>query len=302
MPLLPAPPVAVPGGGGFDYVTVDSARRRVYATHGGASSLLILDADTGVVLKQVKIGPMAGVAVNAANGDVFTGDGADKAVSEIDPVSGTELHRVAVDGPVDAIAYDADLGRIYADEDDGTRIFVIDAKTFKQIGTVALPGNKPEYLAIDPKTHEIYQNIANLSEVAVVDPKTLTVSRTFATPELTSNHPLQYDAVYGQILVGGTNGKLSVYSTAGKLLSTVDVPERVDQCSLNATTHVLACAGGAKLTLIATDAAGHATVLAQADAAKGTHTVGVDAQNGAFWAPYGSRGGDSFIVRFDLKP
>ncbi len=302
MLLLPALPVAVPGGGGFDYVTVDAARRRVYAAHGGASSLLIVDADTGAVLKQVKVGPMSGLAVNAADGHVFTGDGDDKVVSEVDPVSGTEIHRVAVDGPVDAIAYDADLGRIYADEDDGTRIFVIDAKTFKQIGTVALPGHKPEYLAIDPKTHEVYQNIANLSEVAVVDPKSLTVTRIIATPELTSNHPLQYDPAYGQLLIGGTNGKLSVYSTAGQLLSTIDVPNRVDQCSLNATTHVLACAGGGMLTLIATDATGHASVLAQAVAEKGTHTVGVDAQSGAFWAPYGSRGGDSFIVRFDLKP
>ena len=250
------------------------------------------------MLKQVRVGPLAGVAVNAADGHVFTGDGDDDAVSEVDPVAGTEVHRIAVAGPVDAVAYDATLGRIYADEDDGTRIFVIDSKTFKQIGTVALPGHKPEYLAIDPKTHDVYQNIADLSEVAVVDPTTLTVTRTIATPELTNDHPLQYDAAYGVILTAGTNGKLSVYTPAGKVLSTIDVPARIDQCTLDEGRHVLACAGGGKVTLIAVDAGGQASILVQADAAKGTHTVGVDAATGAAWAPYGMRGGDSFIVRF----
>jgi len=302
MPLLPvAPPVAVPGGAGFDYVTVDAARRRVYAAHGAASSLLIVDADTGAVLKQVTVGRMAGVAVNDATGDVYTGDGDDQAVSEVDPVAGVVVHRVAVDGHVDAIAYDPDLGRIYADEDDGNRIFVIDSKTFKQIGVVALPGHHPEYLAIDPKTHEIYQNIASDNEFVVVDPTSLKVTRTVATPELTNNHPLQYDAGYGHILTGGS-GKISVYTPAGVLLSTLDVPARFDQCSLDQGSHVLACAGGGKVALISTNAAGHATLLAEADGPKGNHTIGIDAKTGAVWTPYGTRGGDAFIIRYRQSP
>ena len=138
MPLLPAiPPQRVPIDSGFDYVTVDAQRRRVYAAHTGSQALLIVDADTGHILGQVKVGPLHGVAVDPATGHVFTGDGESRTVSEVDPESKAVLRSAAVDGNVDAIAYDPSNGHIYADEDDGTRIFVVDAKTMKAIGTVA---------------------------------------------------------------------------------------------------------------------------------------------------------------------
>ncbi|HEY1868439.1 MAG TPA: hypothetical protein VGG70_09095, partial [Candidatus Cybelea sp.] len=190
MPIVPvtqAQPVTP--GGGFDYVTVDAQRRRVYAAHGGGGGLLIADADSGKVLGIVKVGPMAGVAVDPATGHVFTGNGSARSVSEVDPQVQRVLRTVEVAGPVDAIAYDPALGRIYADEYDGTRIFVIDTKTFKQIATVTLPGHKPEYIQVDPQTHNVYQNIADdsaaLSQIAIVDPKSLSVTRSIPTPFLT---------------------------------------------------------------------------------------------------------------------
>ena len=43
------PPQPVPVFSGFDYVTIDAQRRRVYAAHGGSKALLIVDADSGKV-------------------------------------------------------------------------------------------------------------------------------------------------------------------------------------------------------------------------------------------------------------
>lgn len=301
MPIVPAaPPQPVPIYSGFDYVSVDAVNRRVYAAHGASRSLLIVDADTGRVLGQVRVGPMAGVAVDPASGHVFTGNGIGRSLSEVDPVEMKELRSVDVDGPVDAIAYDPSLHRIYADEDDGTRVFVIDSKTFKQVGTIELPGHKPEYLAINPKTHEIYQNIANLSEIVVIDPKTLKVSRTIKTPEIESNHPLQYDSGFDQILVGGSNGKLSVYSSAGTLLHTIDIPARIDQCNLDEQSHLLACAGSGKITLIKNDGKTAPTIVGQIDVASGMHTLAIDPKSGDIFAVWAAKDGD-FIQRFSVK-
>ena len=97
------PPLPVPLAGGFDYVTVDAAHRRVYAAHIGARSLLIVDADTGTVLHQITVGPMHGVAYNAAGTKVYTGNGDDKSVSESDPATFAVVRTVTVAGPVDAI-------------------------------------------------------------------------------------------------------------------------------------------------------------------------------------------------------
>jgi DNA-binding beta-propeller fold protein YncE len=246
--LTPAlPPQPVPIFSSFDYVQVDAQRRRVYAAHGGSKALLIVDADSGKVVGQVRVGPMAGVVVNPADGHVFTGNGDDQSVSEVDPVALKVLRTLPVPGPVDAMAFDPSNGRIYADEDNGTRIFVIDAKTFTLVKTIAIPGHKPEFPVIDPETHELYQNIADAAEIVVIDPVTLSVTRTIPTPELTNNHPLQYDPGFQQLVVGGTNGVMSAYTREGKKLGSVTVP-RFDQCNLDPTRHILACGGGGGVT------------------------------------------------------
>ena len=98
-----APPQQVPVFGGFDYVTVDAVHRRVYAAHGGSQALLIVDADTGK-MSQVRVGPMHGVAFDPASGHVFTGNGDDKSISEVDPETKKVLRSVDLPGLIDAIA------------------------------------------------------------------------------------------------------------------------------------------------------------------------------------------------------
>jgi outer membrane protein assembly factor BamB len=284
---------------GFDYVTVDADHRRVYAAHTGSEALLIVDADNGRVLGQVRVGPMHGVAVDPATGHVFTGDGTDHSVSEVDPETNTELRTADVEGNVDAIAYDPSNGHIYADEDDGTRIFVIDAKTMKSIGTVALPGHKPEYLTVDPQTHVVYQNISDLSEVVVVDGTSLSVTKTILTPQIKANHPLQYDPAYGHLLVGGQNGTIAAYAKEGTLVGTVAIQPRVDQCTLDRTSHLLACAGSGMLTLVKDNPSGAPTVVAQTTIDRGAHTVGIDAKTGNVWIVWASPAGD-FIQSFKV--
>jgi glutamine cyclotransferase len=299
VPFVPPQPVTTAARHGFDYVTVDAARRRVYAAHGGNDSLLIVNADTGKVLGQVKVGPMAGVAVDPSNGHVYTGNGDSKSLSEVDPVTMKEVHHVDVAGPVDAIAYDAKYHRIYGDEDDGTRIFVIDTRTFKQIATINIPGHKPEYIVIDPQTHIVYQNIATDSEIAVIDPQTLKVTRTIPTPEIKNNHPLQFDEANRTLIAGGV-GKLSVYTLDGKRLGTASLPPHVDQCTFDQTRQLLACAANSSIVLYKTPSDGAPVQQAIRKVGTRMHTVGVDEKTGRLWAVWGSPGGD-FVQAFTYR-
>ncbi len=303
MPIVPAT-IAQPvnPGGGFDYVAVDSQRGRVYAAHGGGGGLLIADADTGNVLGIVPVGDMAGVAVNEATGHVYTGNGDGRSVSEVDPETKQILRTVVVTGSVDAIQYDPMLDRIYADEDDGTKMWVIDVKTFKVLATVELPGHKPEYLQVDPLTHNVYQNIASDNEIAIVDSKTLKVSKVFKTPELQNNHPLQYDAGDHALLAGGENNTLAVYSTAGKLLYKATLPGRVDQCNWDQSRGWLACAGGG-IKLFSFDGKSAPKLLDSHDIDPGAHTTAIDPKTGTIWVVWGSRtSNEAYIQGFTYKP
>ncbi len=302
MPLVPvAPPAQVQIFSGFDYVTTDSARRRVYAAHTGSHALLIVNADTGAVIGQVDVGPLHGVAVDPENGHVYTGDGEAQTVSEVDPIAKTVVRSADVGGKVDAIAYDPGLHRVYADEDDGTRIFVVDTKTMKQVAAIQIPGHKPEYLFVDPQTHDVYQNIANLSEVAVINAESLKVARTIPTPNIKNNHPLQYDPSYHIFMVGGKNGTLETYTREGKLTGTVSIQQGVDQCDYDAGTHLLACAGSGKVVVVKLSPQGALSVVSSLDVNEDVHTLAFDAKTGHIWIVWAESKGD-FVQELSLKP
>lgn len=292
------PPMAVPVFGGFDYVTVDAARRRVYAAHTGAKALAIVDADSGAILGQARLGAIHGVAVDPRSGHVFAGD-EDGAIVEVDahdPGRPRVVRTVKVDGSVDAVIFDPVAARIYADEDNGTKLWVLDARTFSLRATVALPGHKPEYLALDRAAHAIYQNISDLGEIAVVDTRSLSVVRTIRTTGITGNHPLQYDPGFKQIVVGGTNGSLAAYAPAGKLLGRIRVP-RFDQCDLDPRAHLLACAGGGGITRIRLRRGAAPTVIETTQVDRGVHTAAIDPSTGAVFAVWGRRDGRGDFVQ-----
>jgi len=302
MPFLPiAPPVAVPIYSGFDYVTVDAQRRRVYAAHTASRVLTIVDADSGKVIGQVRVGQVHGIAVDPVTGLVYSGNGADDTISEVDPVAMKVLRTAEVGGSVDALAYDPSTGHVYGDEDDGTHMYVVDAKTMKSVGTVALPGHKPEYLAVDPQTHDVYQNIADSSEYVVIDATTLKVKKTVATPDIKGNHPLQFDAALGHVIVGGQNGTIAVYDRAGTLVGKTAIQAKVDQCSLDQSTHLMACAGSGSVTVLRDNASGAPTVVTQAPVATGVHTVGMDEKTGAVWLVWAQANGD-YVQAFKATP
>ena len=295
MPVLsPLPAHTVPIFSGFDYVRADAKRHRIYASHTGSQALTVIDSLTGNVLGQIDVGgPAQGVAVDPATGIVFTGNGLARTVTKVDPKSLKVLGSVDVDGPVDAIDYDPTLGRIYADEDDGTRLFVIDAKTMKSVGTVKLPGHKPEFLDIDPATHAIYQNITDLGEIAVIDPKTLTVTKTIPTAAIKRNHPLQFDPEFGEIVVAGKNGMMGAYGPDGRVIGTLKVAPDFDQCSLDRTTHTMACAGGGTLAVFALHPKAAPTFIGSTKVDDDAHTLAIDPASKRIFIVYAGATGDA---------
>ena len=239
MPIVPvtqAQPVTPSGG--FDYVTVDAQRRRVYAAHGGGGGLLIADADTGKVLGIVKVGPMAWRCGRSRRPDTSSRATARRAPSAKSiPTRRRSCVRSAVDGPVDAIAYDprsrsylrrrrrrhAHLRHRYENVQADRNGRAAGSQARIPSGRSRNARRLPEYLrATTP----------SVSQIVVIDPTSLTVARSIPTPALKSNHPLQYDAEDRALFVAGENNVLAVYDRSGKLLHQVTYPGRVDQCSL----------------------------------------------------------------------
>src|SRR5262249_4590813 len=105
--------VAVPGDGGWDYLSVDDAGRRVYVSHG--TCVEVLDADTGELKGQVTdTAGVHGIAVAAGLGRGFTSNGKANTVSVFDLKTLKTLATVPTGKNPDAILYDPATKRVFA--------------------------------------------------------------------------------------------------------------------------------------------------------------------------------------------
>lgn len=294
VPLIVAAPAQhVPVFSGFDYVAVDETRHRVVAAHTRSNRLLIVDATSGTVAAQVDVGPLHGVAFDPSTGNVFTGNGTDNTLSVVDSVSHKVLASVSVPGAVDAIVYDPGRKRLYADQDDGPNVYVIDGATMKLVGTITTTDHKLESPAVDPSTGTLYQNLASRRGFAMIDPTTLRIVSVVDTPQLENNHPLVFAAAARQVIVGGTNGILSAYTAAGEHVGDTKVQPRIDQCSTGSKGHLVACAGRGIVSVLATVAGAPPKLVGTLDTRHaGIHTVGIDESTGDVWVVWSDDRGD----------
>lgn len=301
MPITAAlPPQTVRMYGGFDYVTLDEKRHRMYAAHSRSQKLLIVDTQSDNILGQVDTGPMHGVAVDPGSGVVYVGAGSDQRVRAIDPITMRVVGRAVVPGNVDGIAYDPTLHRVYADEDNGDHVYVVDTRTMKQIGTVTLPTNGGlEGIAVNPQTHRVYQNLSDRSAFAIIDGESMKVVRIVQTPQLKDNHPLVVDPALGEIFTGGKNGIMAAYTLAGEHIADGSVQPDIDQCSIGERGGAMACAGEGVLTVVALTKGAAPKVVGRISTGDGIHTIGFDEGTGALWVVWSSEKGD-FVQRYQF--
>ncbi len=294
-PLIPRPPVVVPGGpGGFDWMLVDRARNRLYATHGGTKTLAVLDLKTGA-LRQVAAGDVAGIAVDPADDKVFTGGG-DAKVVVLDDKTLTKIGEIPVTGPVDDIKYDPKNGLVYADHDDGAEVWVIDAKAEKLVGAVAIPG-APEALAYDAGTDRIYQNVKPADCVDVIDPATNKVVAVWPTAPAKSPHGMMIDPASARLFSAGGNGALAVLDLkTGKVITSVAIAPGTDQIAFDPKRRRIYCASRGFVSVVQETAAGVRS-LGDVPSPKGAHTLAVDPATGDVWVAYKNTTG-SYLQRF----
>src|SRR5215467_5192580 len=95
----------VPGGGGFDYVTVDSSARRIYVSH--ATQVDVLDADSGKLVGSITDTPgVHGAAIASEFKHGFTSNGREHKGSMFDPSTLQLIKKIDVGRGPDGIYYD----------------------------------------------------------------------------------------------------------------------------------------------------------------------------------------------------
>src|SRR5215469_7299799 len=164
--------VAVPGTGGWDYVTLDEAGRRVYITH--ATQVDVLDADSLTLVGTIPNTPGAhGVAIASEFGRGYISAGKADAVIPFDLKTLKASPEIKVGKKPDAIVYEPLTKRVYVMNGDSDSVTAINAADGSIAGTIDLGGG-PEYGVSDSKGN-FFVNLEEKAETLQIDVKAMKV-------------------------------------------------------------------------------------------------------------------------------
>jgi DNA-binding beta-propeller fold protein YncE len=184
-PLLLAAPtgyhilteIKIGGDGGWDYLAVDSAARRLYVSH--ATHVVVVDLDKNTVVGDIPDTPgVHGIAIAKDLDKGFISNGRGNNVTIFDLKTFKAIGTVATEMNPDDITYDPGSKRVFAFNGRSRSATAIDAKTGMVIATIPLPG-KPEFAVVDGKGH-IYDNIEDTNEIVEIDVAKAAVTKKYA--------------------------------------------------------------------------------------------------------------------------
>src|SRR5205809_8136516 len=126
--------IEVGGEGGWDYLSIDSAGRRLYVSR--STRVMVFDADTGKSVGEIPDTPgVHGIAIADDLGRGFTSNGRDNPATTFDPATLKALGRVKTGPNPDAILYDALTHRVFVFNGRSGDVTVVDAKECSVAGT-----------------------------------------------------------------------------------------------------------------------------------------------------------------------
>lgn len=203
--------IKIGGTGGWDYVTVDSAGRRVYASHG--TTVEVVDPDAGKVVGQIpQLHGVHGIAIAPELNKGFISNGQSNSVTVFDLKTLAKTGEPATGQNPDAICYEPKTKRVFTFNGRSNDSTAIDATNNEIVKTFPV-GPKPEFCVVDG-AGKLYANLEDSSEIVEIDAAKTTVTRRAPLAPCEGPSGLAIDV----------KGK-KLFSVCGnKMMAVVDIP------------------------------------------------------------------------------
>lgn len=289
--------VALPGGGGWDYLTVDAAARRVYISHG--TEVEVLDADTQKSVGTIGDTPgVHGIALAPELGRGFISAGKADSVVVFDLKTLQVLSHVSTGKKPDAIIFDPATNRIFAMNGGSDSTTAIKASNGSVDGTIALGGG-PEFSVADGKG-SVWINLEDQSQLIRVDSKSLRIADRWPVAPCASPSSMAFDAENRRIFIGCRNHLMAVVDPdSGKIIATYPIGDHVDASAFDPETKlVFNSLGEGSIAIFRQDSPDKYTALANIPTAAGSKTMALDAKTHRLFVP-SLRSGQFTILVFD---
>ncbi len=275
--------IPIGGEGGWDYLTVDSAARRLYVSH--ATKVVVVDLDSNKVVGEIPNTPgVHGIAVAPDLGKGFVSNGRGNSVTIFDLKTLQATGQVPTGQNPDAIQYEPVSHRVFTFNGKSNDSTVINANTGKVEGSIAM-GGKPEFSVTDGKG-KIFVNIEDKNELVTIDAASMKVLKHTSLKPCDSPSGLAIDPK-STTLFSVCDGKVMAISSGveGKLLTTATIGEGPDGVAFDPATGEAFSANGEGTVTIVNHQGGSWKAAETITTTKGARTIALDPKTHKLYLP-----------------
>jgi DNA-binding beta-propeller fold protein YncE len=274
--------IHIGGEGGWDYIYMDAAARRLYVSH--ATKVVVVDADTGKITGEIPdTQGVHGVAVAAKLGRGFTSNGRENTVSIFDLKTLALLKKVKVGENPDAIIYEPVSNRVFTFNGRSKDATALDAATGEIAGTIPL-GGKPEFSVVDGRGR-LYVNNEDTNEIMEIDPRGLKVMRRSPLTGCEAPSGLAFDVPHHRLFSVCSNKVMVVTdSESGKVVGTAPIGAGCDGVAFD-EGFAFSSNGGDGTVTVAGESGGKYTAVATVPTARSARTITVDPKTHNLYLP-----------------
>jgi DNA-binding beta-propeller fold protein YncE len=280
---VPAPPhygfitqIALPGDGGWDYLSIDAAARRLYVAHGDHVDVVDIDHNT-VVGRIVDTQGVHGVAIAHQLGRGYASDGQASQASIVDLSTLATIARVATgDGP-DAMVYEPGRNEVYTFNGRGHSATVFDAQTGNVVATIALPG-RPEFAVADAAAGRVYDNIEDKNLIVAIDVRSHAIVDQWPIAPGEGASGIDIDSAHHRLFVGCHNQRMVMIDAGnGRVIASVPIGRGVDANAFDPGTQLaFSATGEGTVTIAHEDSSEKLSVVQTLQTQPGARTMALD--------------------------
>jgi YVTN family beta-propeller protein len=269
------------GVGGWDYLTVDAPRHRLFITRG--DRIDVVDVGSGKVAGSIAgVSGAHGIALAPELKRGYVSNGRGNSVTEFDYDSLAVLRTVPVPGTnPDAILYEPSAKRLYTFNGRSTDVTVFDAATLTVLAKIPVPG-KPEFAQADGKGH-VYLNIeTEPGQMVRIDTARLAIDATWPLTGCNSPSGLAIDRAHDRLFSVCDDKVMAVTDGAsGKAVARVTIGNGPDAAEFDAEHGLVFSSNGrdGTLTIVRQDSPDQYRVVATLPTQKGARTMAFDASS-----------------------
>src|SRR5438093_2613867 len=275
--------IQIGGEGGWDYLTLDGAARRLYVSHG--THVVVVDVDAGKVVGDIPDTPgVHGIAIVPQLGRGFISNGRANNVTIFDLKTLEATGQVQTGQNPDAILYDSVSGRVFTFNGRSKDSTVIEARTGRAEATIPL-GGKPEFSVSDAKG-KIYVNIEDTHEVAEIDSRRLSVNKRYNLARCEEPSGLAMDVANRRLFSVCANKVMIVSDPeAGRVIATLPIGEGADGAGFDPERGYAFSSNGDGTLTVVRGSSGKYEVVANVATQRGARTMTIDRQTHRIYLP-----------------